>query len=286
MKTSLSYLPQDKQDQILQITEVIKEVINPEKIILFGSYAKGTQVEDTYFERGIRYEYISDYDFLIVPQKNVVQEFLVQDSIQNRFHFRTPINVIVHSIKYVNEGLSEGQYFFTDIINEGILLYDTGNFDFDITRHLTTAEQKEISQRYFDQYFPSGIDFLEMAVFGLEKNKLKSTAFVLHQAAENFYNAMLLVFTGYKPKTHNLDKLRKYAKPLSEDLFKIFPFPEKDETDKNLFDILKRGYIDARYKEDFTVNINDLKQIIDKLHQIKGIVKDCCQTKIEEFRAN
>lgn len=49
MKTSLSHLPQIKQEQILQIVEIIKEVAAPEKIILFGSYALGKYVDDNYF---------------------------------------------------------------------------------------------------------------------------------------------------------------------------------------------------------------------------------------------
>lgn len=82
MKSSLSHLPQPKQQEILVITEVIKSVIQPEKIILFGSYAKGTQVEDKYLENGIVYEYISDYDFLVIPRDNSVKEYVAQ---VNRF---------------------------------------------------------------------------------------------------------------------------------------------------------------------------------------------------------
>ena len=39
MKTSLSYLLPLKQEQILQVVDIIKKVANPEKIILFGSYS-------------------------------------------------------------------------------------------------------------------------------------------------------------------------------------------------------------------------------------------------------
>ena len=76
MKTSLSHLPQIKQEQILQIVDVIKEVAAPEKIILFGSYAKGNFVEHRYTGRDrIVYEYISDYDFLVVTKKNNINNF-------------------------------------------------------------------------------------------------------------------------------------------------------------------------------------------------------------------
>ena len=56
MKTSLSHLPQIKQEQILQIVDIIKEVVAPEKIILFGSYTSGKYVEDNYLEDITRYE--------------------------------------------------------------------------------------------------------------------------------------------------------------------------------------------------------------------------------------
>ena len=48
MKTSLNHLPVSKRNQILEIVDIIKEVVSPEKIILFGSYAKGKYVEHRY----------------------------------------------------------------------------------------------------------------------------------------------------------------------------------------------------------------------------------------------
>lgn len=36
-------------------------------------------------------------------------------------------------------------------------------------------------------------------------------AFELHQAAENLYKTIILVFTDYKPETHDPDDLNKQA---------------------------------------------------------------------------
>ena len=77
MKTSLLYLPPLKQEQILKVVDIIKEITKPEKIILFGSYAAGTWVEDEYFENGTHYEYISDYDFLIITKNSTEKEFVI-----------------------------------------------------------------------------------------------------------------------------------------------------------------------------------------------------------------
>ncbi|GAA4736890.1 nucleotidyltransferase domain-containing protein [Flavisolibacter ginsenosidimutans] len=60
MKKSLAHLPESKQQELQRITQLIVETVNPEKIILFGSYATGNWVEDRYTEGHITYGYISN----------------------------------------------------------------------------------------------------------------------------------------------------------------------------------------------------------------------------------
>lgn len=286
MKTSLSHLPKNKEEQILQIIEIIKEVAAPEKIILFGSYAKGKQVEHRYTGKdGIRYEYISDYDFLVVTKKNTIKEYELEDIINNRTEkFEPSINLQIHEIDYINEGLEFGQYFFTDIVNEGILLFDTKKVHFAEPRQLTPEEDKEKAQRYFDIWFPQAIQFLKGAQFYLSESSPKTGAFILHQATESLYYATLLVFTGYKPKTHNLWKLRKHAKVLSEDLFLVFPL-ETDKHENHLFDLLKRGYIDARYKPEYFITEEELKALIERVKKMQDTVEKICKEKIVSIDA-
>ncbi|MES2006399.1 MAG: HEPN domain-containing protein [Bacteroidota bacterium] len=284
MKTSLNHLPLSKRNQILEIVDIIKEVVSPEKIILFGSYAKGKYVEHRYTGKdGIFYEYVSDYDFLVVTQNNTIKEYELEDIVNSRTqHFKQPINLQIHEIDYINEGLEFGQYFFTDIVNEGVLLYDTDLVEFAEPRELTPNEEKEIAQRYFDIWFPAGGGLLKSAKFNLDQNEYKIGIFLLHQAAESFFYATLLVYTGYKPKTHNLYKLRKQAKPLSEELFLLFPI-ETNKEERNLFDLLKRGYIDARYKTDYVITREELSLLIERIQMMGLIVEKICQEKITSF---
>lgn len=285
LKTSLSYLPQIKQDQILQVMAIIKEVANPAKIILFGSYATGSWVEDRYFENGTLYEYISDYDFLIITKDGTEKEFVVIDKIINRTEnlFKNPVNVIMHDIKYVNEGLEIGQYFFTDIIKEGVILFDTNQDEFANPRELSNLEKANISRDYFNTWFVDAVDFMDAILLYQKKEKYRKAAFLLHQAAEHFYNCVLLVFTGYKPKTHNLDKLRHYAKQHSQQLFLIFPFPVQKNEEYHLFNLLKRGYIDARYKSDYIITSEEVQKLVEKINEMQGVVEKICLEKINSF---
>lgn len=287
MNPNLSHLPESKQKDIAEILGIIKEEAKPEKVILFGSHAPDHWVEDEYVEDGVRYSYISDYDFLVVIKKGESQEkeHAIISHIENRTeHIENAVSPIVHDIDYINEGLRFGQYFFTDIIREGILLFDTGNYRFVEPAKLTPQEEKEKAQGYYDIWFPQAKEFLEHAKIAAKRNTYNIGAFFLHQATECFYNTTLLVFTGYKPKTHNLQKLRNYAKHVSSELYAIFRTPVLDEREYRLFDLLKRGYIDARYKLDYHITAEELQVLIEKVTHMQEVVERICADKIQRIK--
>ena len=95
-------------------------------VILFGSYARGEFVEDSYVENGILYEYKSDYDLLVVTRNDDLQahfkiETKVNEMLRDTGLVKTPISLIFHSGKHLNQALREGNYFFQDIKKEGIV---------------------------------------------------------------------------------------------------------------------------------------------------------------------
>lgn len=82
MKTSINYLPEQKQDDLRRIVECVLEVLpDCEMIILYGSYARNTYVDyDQRIEYGIRTCFMSDYDILVVTntrfQRHVISHIL------------------------------------------------------------------------------------------------------------------------------------------------------------------------------------------------------------------
>lgn len=128
-------------------------------IILFGSYARGTWVEDKYMENGNTYEYKSDYDLLIILSKNghANSDTLTQ-SINNRLNelkLATPVHPIYHGMEFVNHELSEGSYFFGDIKKEGTQLFTTNRYQLADKRDMSPAEVQTKAQRDFDNWFKS-----------------------------------------------------------------------------------------------------------------------------------
>jgi predicted nucleotidyltransferase len=122
MQTSLSHLPEHKQEQIRAITDTIIRSVGPEKVILFGSHATGRWVEHRYSEGGITYVYISDCNILVITRAgNERKDSEMQDIIENRLHFQTPVTVIVPDIKFVEGILSDGSAGNLPLIHQSSL---------------------------------------------------------------------------------------------------------------------------------------------------------------------
>lgn len=290
MNPNLSHLPESKQDELTEIVKIIREIADPAKIILFGSHASDKWVEDEYVEKGATYSYISDYDILVVlPDGDKEKEHEVASKIENKtLKYKNDVSPIVHSIDYVNKGLETGQYFFKDIVNEGITLYDNGEFSFSECKALTNDQQKELAIRYFDKWIKSGSRFLNITRNALVEalkigDALNEVIFNLNQSSEKFYGGILLVYTGYKPKTHKLKVYRKYSKHISEELHQLFKYPVGDAEEYRLFEILNNSYLDARYQDDYFIDVKDLKKLIQKVENLERIALQLCEDRIRSL---
>ena len=296
MKTSLpenSLVIKDRLDAIVQeILAAAKDQIA--MIILFGSYAKGTWVRDWYVEGHITYSYESDLDILIVtksPKYRGPKGASFESDLTKRLEhkglrgktFGAPwVTFVVEPIKYLNQQLEKNQYFFSDIKKEGILLYDSGEFTLAEPKDLNLEERKQIAKDDFDVWFGSGTEFLLGVDFYSKQALLTKAAFLLHQATESFYSAILLVFTGYKPRLHDIEKLGSVASNYSDELLKIFPRDTKEQEEK--FVLLKSAYTEARYNKNYKITEEQLLYLIKRIEKLKSITEEICTNRINEIK--
>jgi predicted nucleotidyltransferase len=103
-----------KENEIREITEVIKETVDCEKIYLFGSYAYGEPNES------------SDLDFYVVIPDDAARPIEVIQAIQvrlGRSKMRTPIDVVAkQSSRFAD--MSVLPTMERKIAREGVLLYE------------------------------------------------------------------------------------------------------------------------------------------------------------------
>lgn len=291
MKWSIKHLPKRTQEELNTLLELVMQHVSwCNMIVLYGSYARGGYVLwDEKVEFGVHTSYQSDYDIMIVVSKMNVKhvEDRLREKVIPKYHkafahrrHASP-QFIVEYIDTLNRELGKSQYFFTDIVKEGIKLYDTKEFTLAKPRKLLFKEIKEIAEFEYGIHYPDGEDFMFHAYSDLEREKFKIGSFELHQACERFYNAISLVFTNYRPKTHKLNELGGRVKEYSRDLISVFPV--NTDFEKRCFDLICRAYIEARYNKYFTITREELTYMLERTEILKKIALRICTEKIASY---
>jgi predicted nucleotidyltransferase len=154
MRTDTDHLPSLQQRELEHVTNLLlgefdlalaggtqpfRKTGKILKIILFGSYARGDWVDEP--QNG----YQSDYDLLIIVSHEKLTDiadywYVAEDKILRDPQIARPVNIIVHTMQEVNDALAKGQYFFTDIVRDGVLLYELPGHPLAAPKPLTASE--------------------------------------------------------------------------------------------------------------------------------------------------
>lgn len=291
MKTSIDFLPDFVQRDLHQIVALIQdEIHNVGMIILFGSYAKGTFVRHdvTKDYGGGLIEFNSDYDILVVSKKRLGKsEGNAETRIRDRFargkdeNEVTKIQLISESISKLNNALSEGRYFYVEAVNEGIMLYDNGEYTLATPQNLNYAEiEKQTLEYYNTRLYEVERHFRHLHT-DYSVNDYTFCAFDLHQVTEHLIKAVILVCTLYGYKEHDLEFLLGKVKEHTKELHRVFPRNSKEE--KHLFDLLRRAYLEARYNPKFVVTKDEVDALLLKIERLKQIVETVCRERIAYY---
>lgn len=289
MKTNIDILPERKQEDLKRLTDMILHAIpTTNLIVLFGSYARGNWAEnDVRHDFNIETTFSSDYDILVVT--SCIEASMADyklDEVEKNFYQsaseHTPAVQFLHEcISTFANYIHEARYFYTDILEEGLLLYKSPGYRVPMPGKLNYAEQCKQAGEYYKIWYKKGVGFLRTTYFHLLLGDYALASFMLHQATESFYHAIELVFTLKKPRQHDLYELIRSTKKHSELLACVFPL--NTEADKRLFDLLKRAYIESRYNPKFKVTRKDIRALLPHVRLLRRITKKICLDKIRSL---
>ncbi len=299
MRTDLDHLPPAKQRELERVVQVLFEEFEEaiaratqdwkrkgriQKIILYGSYARGSWVDEPHTAKG----YQSDFDLLIiVNDKRLVDRVQYWAKVEERLirelaitrTLRTPVNFIVHTLEEVNDGLAQGRYFFMDVAKEGIALYQSDESELHQPKPKTPEQAVAMAKEYFQEWLPGGEQFLETAKFAVSRHWNKKAAFLLHQATDSYYHCVLLVCTFYTPHVHNLGFLRTQAERLDRRLVHVWP--SDNRRDRAAFEKLKDAYVKARYSKHYRISDDELTLLAQQVEELGRLVHAVCSERIE-----
>jgi HEPN domain-containing protein len=170
-----------------------------------------------------------------------------------------------------------------DVAKEGIALYQSDDTDLPEPKPKTPEQALAMAQEYFEEWMPSGAEFLEGFKFYMGRRSWKKAAFLLHQATENLYHCVLLVQTFYTPHVHNLAFLRTQAERIDRRLVHIWP--QDSRRDRRLFEKLKAAYVKARYSKHYRISEDELAWLGERVEELGQVVHVVCSERIAMLEA-
>ena len=304
MRSDLEHLPERQQRELKRVRDILLAGFEAArtsgggansgwrrggqilKIILFGSYARADWVDEP--ENG----YLSDFDLLVVVNHEKLTNIAdywwnSEDQILRDPAIGRTVNLIVHDLQEVNDALRRSEYFWADIVRDGIALYEIPGHPFQTPLPIAPADAYSTADRHLvskiadlDLWLRDAQNHIAEQADG--QHVRKRAAFELHQAVETAYACFLLVHTFYFPRSHNIKFLRSLAEDVNTSL--VEAWPRESRFDRRRFEVLKRAYVEARYSDQYDASAEDLDWLMARAKHIRDRVAESSRARVEDLR--
>ena len=298
MKTDISHLPAQIQNDLIYITEFLvkdyevaasngtsnkQNCANITNIILHGRFTEDDLQSDT---KLLPTEEASYYNILILVTKilpdSLYQIQAVEKQINTSGELAYPVRLQVETVTKLNKLLKDGYLAYDQIKERGILLYNSGGKGRNLLHmpHQPNAAKHYIRGRdHFDRVFPLAQSFLSGAQFFRETDH-NAAAFMLHISAEQAYEAFMLVHILYYPYSRTLTDLREVAESIHQELQFVWAGREG----RRSFFKLKCAFKGPRYTPDYKVTRVELDRMFKYVKELHKLIDYICQLKFEELK--
>lgn len=203
-------------------------------------------------------------DFLLVLEGENTASFSEPELVLEMPYIKgQTVSCSLHNEANVLEALETGHVFYSRHCKPGNLIYDDGKETYPVTPPEVLAAIKQKIRTGFNRSIEKALDFSEAAGYFLDTRYSDITPFLLHQAAELTYRAVLNHLSGYDKKTHEIRTLKKYVRCYAPPLCNIFSDNTKEES--RLLDLLESAYLKARYEQEYLVSETDLSKLFNKV---------------------
>lgn len=272
MKLS-SFLNSDFQDAIKAI--VLK--INPAAIICFGHNSLAREIDNCFTTDTVCSQH---YDILVITSDTTQKTTEVINTVRKFFPDNLSIHILVHSESAVRAALLEHHPFFTTVLRNGTILYQVRETLFEIPSNEPQLDdfKKARKVKEWKRLLELSDRFLATASDAIGNQYYDLGVFLLHQTIEHSCIASAKAHVGYKLSTHNLTRLIAFVSCYISEVRDVFPNNTKNE--KELFDFLRKGYSDVRYKEFYRVPPNLAFSLLERVSAFRDIIEGKFQ---EEF---
>jgi HEPN domain-containing protein len=251
----------------------INEIVQPDIIYLLSASVYQRRTESIFNDTAPAAHHLSDFCLLILisnKKNRSLPEW--EEMIEQHCSKKISVTTIVLETETFKEWFTTRHPFAERVVLTAVALFNNGTIDL----ALNSDTISETQVKYADEkYYKNGLSRVEAFLAAAELLKVRKeyniALFMLHQAAEQSLRTMLKMGTGFHSCTHNIDRLLRYTAMVVYQLPDIFP--RKTEEDKRLLKLLQNAYIDARYKEDHAIHIDELLLLFAKVNELYNLLK-------------
>lgn len=191
------------------------------------------------------------------------------------------INCTVYSYGSIHNFLSKGHLYFSSLCIPQNCVYQNEVF-FSLPT-LTARKLNELIEKstlLFKENIKKADTFFASAVQLANSRENAISLFMLQQACELSYRALLLTLRGKQVKSHDLEVLRKHIAQFAP--LTVGQFSENEDEELKTLGIIQDSYIKSRYYTDYSVDGKDLMKIIPKVEKLINAVKKTFDTHIKQ----
>ncbi|AKD02106.1 HEPN domain-containing protein [Pontibacter korlensis] len=257
----------DTSADVRQLVNFLAEAVRPEKIFLLNSPVPDMAGDAAYVELLVVMPYRSHILF------REHQELVEFANLRGRH-----VSCSLHRSDAVREALEQGHIFYSLSCTPCNLVYDDGSEPLPSTPLELYPIIRETALKTFRVRYGRGQAFYDCA---RSCDNAAIIPFLLHQAAELTYRAILISLMEKDTRTHSIKALIRYSRRVAPQLSSVFPRDTPEE--KQLVHLLDEAYLKSRYEPEYRFYTVTIDELFKRVKQLQEMVKQIFEEKVRLF---
>ena len=237
----------------------------PEAIFLIATTSIQYNYSNLFFNVTESAKQPNAYLLLIIIDADTKQCTQIQSKLETILQPVAPVTCWCMPLSSFNEALLQGSYFACKVFQQAERLFMATDAEF------AQPAATPFCNQYQQQWYQRALEFYAGAELFIIRKQYAMAAFHLHQCAEQAFTSIVYNKSGYRPATHNLLLLLRYACWFEPLLYELFPPQQLKE--ESLLHLLQQAYTRSRYTNDFSIKGKQLARIGEQVEQLLSLAK-------------
>jgi HEPN domain-containing protein len=223
------------------------------------------------------------YLLILIGDDEKTPEHEVSNKIEDNCQYLANVHAIVHKANSAKEALNIGRRFWSTVIENGFVLYQSPDLILPDHKEITKEILLERAKFNWDRWGKQGNEFLKGAELYRADNNFRLAAFLLHQSVESVLKAIIQAVIGYRVQMHNLSRLLRLTLLFSDELKEVFKLNTTEGA--QLYQLLQNAYSQSRYSSSFDPDEDSVRILSKQVTKFNQVAESVYQRYIKDINA-